>query len=715
MELHNSTDTFVAEDLFDFTFVSSPRVSPQGDHVAFVSTTVDAGSNCYNSHISIVPLQGGAPRPYTAGYPREVMPRWSPDGRYLAFLSDRDLCAGSTSDAEHGLQIYILSTAGGEAQPVTMVPGGVREFAWSPDSKRLAFRALVGNDSPKPSEQAHFRPAGNPETCNELVQLFDKYNEDVRRISDIRYKLDGEGYLEDKKSHIFVLNIDDAMSQPERHLADPRQVTSGHFDHGDFAWSPDGSRLAISVYREEGLARHMVSDLWVFYLEEEREPLKLTESLGPVAAPAWSPDGMSIAYLGHEHQEHWYSNTDVWVVSCDGSGKPRCLTASCDRSFRDESLTDLRVSGSGPQLKWSVDGRRVFALASHRGTTHLHDIDVDSGRVRQITDGGYVVFDYDLHPEQGVAVLAIAKEDSPNDLFLLNLDESTPSSLRQLTWVNDELLSGKQVVLPERFSVETEEGVQIDGWALKPVGAVEGKTYPAVLEIHGGPTAMYTGSFFFEFQLLCAAGIGVVFTNPRGSQGYGQDFCAAIRGNWGYLDYRDVMAGMETALDRFDWIDPDRLGVAGGSYGGYMTSWIIGHTDRFRAACSMRAINNMYSAFGDIGYMRDEYWADGKPPWAAPEVYLEQSPLSFADNFKTPTLVIHSEDDYRCPIEQAEQLFVALKKAGVAAEFIRFPGESHGLSRNGQPWHRVYRLKSIVDWFERYLSGNHHFAKEGKE
>jgi dipeptidyl aminopeptidase/acylaminoacyl peptidase len=249
------------------------------------------------------------------------------------------------------------------------------------------------------------------------------------------------------------------------------------------------------------------------------------------------------------------------------------------------------------------------------------------------------------------------------------------------------------------------DGDTVDGWAWRPAVASEGGQHPTVLEIHGGPMAMYTGTFFLEFQLLLASGIGVVITNPRGSQGYGEAFCAAISHRWGTVDYADIMAGMDAALTRFPWIDPDRLGVAGGSYGGYMTAWVIGHTDRFRAACCMRPVINGYSFFGscDVGHHWDEGWGLGRMPWEDPEAYLRVSPIVHAGAIRTPTLIIASEDDLRCPPEQAEQLYTALKKQGVEAAFLRYPGESHGLSRGGKPWHRVHRLRHIVAWFAARL------------
>ncbi|PZN07416.1 MAG: peptidase S9 family protein, partial [Bacillota bacterium] len=275
-------------------------------------------------------------------------------------------------------------------------------------------------------------------------------------------------------------------------------------------------------------------------------------------------------------------------------------------------------------------------------------------------------------------------------------------SATRLSVANERLLADVEVVEPETFTFQS-DGKLLDGWLLRPVGFEPGKKYPAILHIHGGPMFMYGYAFCHELQLLAARGYAVFFTNPRGSQGYGQEFCTAIRGDWGNRDYRDLMACVDAVLERFDFIDPERLGVAGSSYGGYMTNWIVTHTDRFRAAVTMDCIANGYSFFGtsDLGY--DDLFGLGVPPWEDPLRYLEMSPLHHIARCKTPLLIMHSEMDLRCPIEQAEQLYTALKVRGVPTEFVRFPGESHGLSLGGKPWHRVYRLDRIVEWFDRYL------------
>src|SRR5690606_15469874 len=346
------------------------------------------------------------------------------------------------------------------------------------------------------------------------------------------------------------------------------------------------------------------------------------------------------------------------------------------------------------------------------GQVHLFRVDTAGGAVQQLTQGEYVVFDWTVQPGRGTAVLAAATPENPNDIYLATWDAGPDAGpepegvrLTRLTRANEQLLAERRVSLPEKFQFRAEGGPLVDGWVIKPVDFDPARRYPAVLQIHGGPMGMYPGTFFFEFQLLAAAGIAVIYTNPRGSQGYGEAFCAGIRGNWGSSDYADLMAGVDAALARCPWIDPERLGVAGGSYGGYMTAWITGHTDRFKAACVMRAVTNCYSFFGtsDYGYRWDRVWGAGRPPWENPDDYLRQSPITYVGSVRTPTLVIHSEDDHRCLIEQGEQWYTALKKLGVEAEFLRYPGETHELSRSGRPWHRVHRLRAIVDWFTRHL------------
>lgn len=681
---------------------------------------------------------------------------------------------GDKKGDKSGPQIWVAPTAGGEARPVTAIKGGVEEFVWSPDSRLIAFVARVGPAGPEwllpgPDGKAEDRTDADSTTEDrdqatadgrsdgrsdggdfsdrELDALFKKYTEGVRRITRAVYRFDGIGYLEDKRCQVFVVDVEAAlMGPPEKGPAvRPVQVTSGDFDHETPAWSPDGRFLAVSACREADPDLQRYKDIWVFAVpvavplpaaeeaqpggpspaQPEGYPKLLTAHTGPFHSPAWSPDGGRVAFVGHEREHLDYTDDKLWLVEVDADGaptaKPRCLSREFGRSFGDQSLNDMRFPTGNRRPVWSPDGRYLFLLASDHGTTHLHAVDAATGKVSQLTTGDWVIFDWSADAACRNFAFALARPDSPGDIYVGRLPEAVsptrwptaPAGLADLdvisrqpvTRTNAELLKSRLVSRPERFTFSAKGGPLVDGWVIRPAPFREGGKYPAVLAIHGGPMAMYASAFFFEFQLLASKGIGVIYCNPRGSQGYGEEFCAAIEKEWGTADYADLMACVDAAVKTFPWIDPERLGVTGGSYGGYMTSWIIGHTDRFRAACSTRAVNNAHSFFGtsDIGLQWDEIYHG--TPWKDWENLIRQSPVTYAGNVKTPTLILHNEEDYRCPIEQGEQLFAALKKLGVKTEFIRYPGESHGMSRSGKPWHRVHRLRSIVEWFEEYLKG----------
>lgn len=695
-----------------------------GDKVAYVRHTVDAEDNKYNSRVYLVDTEnGGQPRPYTASEGGASHPRWSPDGKWLAFLSGRPVF-----DEECGRQVWVLSSEGGEAYPLTCIEGGVRGFTWAPSGDMLAVSCRIDPDKGL-TEAGNDEDDSDREEDNELQQLYDKYTEDVKHIDKIKYKADGAGFLQGKRSHVACVSFDERFIGSREQIPEPKLVTCGDFNHSNPVFSPDGRWLALSACRAENPDMQRFSDIWLFpvpRINSADEPVKVTDSSGPAGSPSWSPDGKTIAYLGHRRERSgMYTNTRLWLAHLDEvDGEPSAelvdLTEEYDVSFGDRSITDMRFSGGAPQLTWDQEGERIYYLTSERGTTHIVEVDVATGEPKLMTTGDRVLFNVHIRPELGMAAAAVARMDNPSVLHLLKLkgepalnagthsDEVLDEQMQNvpeecLVETNKQLAEQNKVFTPERFTARADEdSPAVDGWIILPENDGE-EEIPAVLQIHGGPTAMYTGTFFFEFQILAASGYAVVFTNPRGSSGYGEDFRAAIQPAWGDPDYADVMAGMKTALRDYPQIDEKRLGVAGGSYGGYMTNWIIGHTDLFSAAVSMRCVSNVHSFWGtsDIGYMWDEVF--GGHPWEAPEKFRQQSPLSYMHEANTPTLIIHSEQDHRCPIEQGEQVYATLKKQGVEAEFLRYPGESHGLSRGGRPWHRIHRLDQITEWFKRYL------------
>jgi dipeptidyl aminopeptidase/acylaminoacyl peptidase len=406
------------------------------------------------------------------------------------------------------------------------------------------------------------------------------------------------------------------------------------------------------------------------------------------------------------------SNTMLWTVPADGSTAPRCLTGDFDRSLIHHIISDMRAHPSAGRPVWAPDGRFILVIVAEGGTTQLAAVEAATGAVHVMTTGRREIFAESYDRACRRVALGISDPASPGDVWIADVEglaEGRPSipaaRERRLTHVNTQTLAGVELSSPQRYAYVGADGWALEGWVMPPADHEPGRRYPTILAIHGGPHSAYGEAFFHEFQTLTALGYAVVLTNPRGSQGYGQTFTAATRHDWGGRDYTDIMDGLDAALARFDFLDPDRLGVQGGSYGGYMTNWVVGHTQRFKAAVTMRSIANCLSQWGtsDMAYLKG-YWEFPGDPWDSPEFYWERSPIKYVKDITTPLLILHSENDLRCPISEGEQLFTALRKQGKEAAFARFPNESHDLSRNGQPQHRVERLKMIVEWFGRFLS-----------
>jgi dipeptidyl aminopeptidase/acylaminoacyl peptidase len=644
------------QDLTRIRFVSDPQISPDGRQVACVVTTLSEEKDQYLANIWLVDSAGGEPRRFTTGPKRDTKPRWSPDGTRLAFLSERD--------GQAKVQLYVMPTAGGEPTRLTDCPNGVMSYVWSPDGTRIAFVARVGGWQ-------------DPESAEERQK-----SKPARVITALKYKANGEGFVYDRRPHIFVIPAAGGEA---------RQLTDGDFADSDPAWSPDGAHLAFTSARHDDRDHDNASDVWII-AAQGGDPRRLTDTAGPVSAPAFSPDGRAVAYLGHRYRHEAGRNKRVYTMPVAG-GTPTCLTATLDR-------TCVPFFSNVAPL-WSADGHWVTFAAEDQGDVPIYRVRADGtapperiiGGERQVTG---------LSSSRDGALLAFTATDpvSPADVWLCHADGTGEKPLTEMNrgWKAEVARSQ-----PERFRYER-AGRQLDGWVMRPFGFTPGRRYPALLNIHGGPHTQYGHNFFDEFQVYAGAGYAVIYTNPRGSQGYGEDFTRAVIGDWGGGDFADVMAGLDEALRRFDFIDPDRLGVMGGSYGGFLTSWTVGHTDRFKAACSERAVNNTYTLFGtsDIGHSFSEAQS-GYLPWENMQWYVDHSPLTYAKDIATPLLIIHSEGDLRCPMEQAEQLFVALKKQRKEVVFVRFPDEDHELTRAGKPRHRLERFRFILEWFGRYL------------
>jgi len=645
-----------AGDIFKIQLVSDPQVSPDGSTVAYTVTELDEKENRYRTAIWLVSLDGGEPRRLTSGKHRDGQPRWSPDGKRLAFTSDR-----KDGDTPKG-QIWTIAVDGGESTRLTSLDGGIEEFCWSPDGQRIAAvsKVRVGEHNP---------------------------DSDIRHIQTIRYRFDGQGYLDDKYRQIFVIDA---------HSGDARQVTEGAFEHQHPAWSPTGHEIAFDSNREPGWELSPYHDIYAVRASGNAIR-KVTDSSGEWSTPSWSPDGTTLAFFGTRRVMSDAARSELFTVPA-GGGSPTPLTDHIDRNLRDGATADL-VGYPGRPPIWGPDGSNLSIVFSEHGQVHLATVSVPDGEMQELTSGRRRVGAIDLIPDGGYVYMANTAT-TPPEIFAC---DASGRNERQLTNHNADWLAGVEISEPEPFWVDSPDGRKVHGWIMKPIGFEEGKKYPLVLEIHGGPFGMYGETMMHEFQLLAARGYVVLYTNPRGSTGYGDDWAGQLFRAWGKHDMPDLMAAVDWAIEQ-GYVDEARLGITGGSYGGYMTNWVIGHTTRFAAAVTGRCISNMYSMFGtdDIFFASSEQTI-GALPWEDPDIYWELSPITYVDQIETPLLIEHQEQDHRCPIEQAEQLYTALKRRGKIVEMVRFPDESHGMSRTGQPKHRIERLGYITDWFDRYL------------
>jgi dipeptidyl aminopeptidase/acylaminoacyl peptidase len=639
----------IPADLFRLQWLTDARIAPDGRLVAFTVTRLDEEADDYRSAIWLVPADGSAsPRRLTSGGGKDSAPRWSPDGTRLAFLSDRE---GGRA------QIYVMDVTGGEARQLTAIPQGAGAPVWSLDGTRLVTVVRTGGETQSCDHN------GRPKTPP------------ARLITVLKYRANAEGFIYDRRRHLFVVN---ALT------GETRQLTDGDWHDTQPTWSPDSRHLAFVSARHADRDHDRTEDLFVIDAEGG-EPVRLTPGDGACALPAWSPDGQTIAYLGHADAEDVPRNSRLWLVPAAG-GIPRCLTTAVDRH--------LEISETAAPL-WQTDGSALVVGLQDRGTTGVIQVQVAHGTVNPLISGRRSVTSYSV---AGTTVAFTASAPHrPAEVYVY-----TALGERQVTDLNAAWRAEVELPEPEHFTVHS-GGYDIDAWVLRPVGCEPGQRYPALVNIHGGPFAQYGWTFLDEFQVQAGAGYVVICCNPRGSSGREEAFARAIVGCPGEPDSADVLATLDEALQRYDCIDPARLGLIGGSYGGYLTGWIVGHSDRFAAAVPERGLYNRYSKDGtsDIWsgytYLRVRQWED-------PELYWHYSPIAYVCNIRTPLLILHSEEDFRCPIEQAEQLFTALKQMRREVQLVRFPGENHELSRSGKPSHRIQRFRYILDWLAEKLA-----------
>jgi len=633
---------------------------------------------------------------------QDSAPRFSPDGRRLAFKSSRN----------DKSQLYILDLTGGEAWlvPTEEAVGG--DPVWFPDGKQIAYTASVFSQpedwEPYPGAPAYDRErlaASAQRDGKEKGTDADKKPENnVKVVTRLSYRRDGVGYYDYRRRQVFVTPVPETTPLSDLKPAS-RQITNGDFDHGPPTISPDGRYLVTSVRRSPTADYDLKSDLWLWDLVSG-EMYWLYDAPGPVSSPLWSPGGRVIAFTGHDNSCNVSTTTDLWLLELAGwleelaSGKKpqpltvqhaRNITHPFDLPFGAHGGAELRLGGTS---KFWVDDRLYF-LMSQRGAAGIYQTD-DKGQVEAVL----------VDPNLAITSIAgggsslVYTASQPNRLEELYL--YAEDGAQALTNINAEFMAEIALADWEKITYESEPGVNIDGWIVYPINYEAGKRYPLVLLIHGGPHSAYGPAFLFSAQIFAARGYAVLFTNPRGSTTYGQEFTCAIDKNWGVLDYADLMAGIDTVIER-GLADPEQLFAHGWSFGGYMSCWLVTQTNRFRAVCGGAVVSNLLSGYGTS----DIIWADeyeyGGQPWRDYEHLLQHSPLGHVHKVETPFMLLHGENDLRCPIGQSEEFYAALRRLGKPVVMIRYPGEYHGLRR---PIHRVDRYERLLAWFDYYRKDN---------
>ena len=685
------------KDLFNFVWIGDPQVSPDGSRVAFVRVTVNDKKDGYNTAIWTVVTASGETRQLTNG-PRDSTPRWSPDGKYLLFVR-----APEVSGRTEPPQLFMLAMAGGEPFQFTSLPRGAGGPQWSPDGKMIAFY-----NSATPEELAKAAAAKNPPPGQSTPgqptpsPTPPERESDVRVINRAVYRLNGGGYLDFKHpQHIWVVTAPRTGDEK----VTPKQLTSGRYDEGGAFWARDSSRIYFeSDQLDEPYYELPKTDIYSVAVTGGR-PSKLTSFDMGAGSFTLSPDGKQLAFIGGVSQPiRSYSQPDLWVMEMKEGAKPRNLTADFDFDI-GSGLTGDNVApraGGGSLPVWSSDARSITVVYAKHGKTNLGSFDVASGKVSDVTTGNHAVVNYRALPDASKFVLLISTPTRIGDLFWLDKPGAQP---RQLTRINDELFAKLNLTEPEEIWHNSFDGRKIQVWVQKPPDFDPNKKYPLILNIHGGPHAAYGFIFDHEFQWMAAKGYVVLYPNPRGSTSYGQEFGNIIQHNYPGDDYKDLMAGVDELLRR-GYIDEKKLGVTGGSGGGLLTNWTIGQTTRFAAAVSQRDI----ASWTDWWYTADftlfqPSWFKA-PPFEDPEDYRRRSPITYVNKIQTPLMLILGETDYRTPTGPGgEAMFRALKYRRIPTVMVRFPNESHDLSRSGQPWHRIERLQHIVGWFDKWLMG----------
>ncbi len=653
------------DDLQRLKDVSDPQLSPDGAWAAYTVSEVDVKGDQHVSDLWMTSWDGKTTVRLTSS-PKESesTPRWSPDGKWLAFLSSR-------GDEHESDQLWLLSRAGGEATKVTDIRPGIDDYVWSPDGSKLVLVIEDADSVEVTSVAADAQPAAADDSARSKTDppiVIDRYY----------FKEDITGYVRRKRKHLYLFTVADRSVQP---------LTTGGYDERLPGWSPDGKRLVfVSKRVGDDPDRGGNYDLWVMDAAAGAAPRQLTTFAGPDAAPdwesrpAWSPDGRTIAYLqGGADTLIYYAGFKLAVIPADGSAGPRLLTAALDRNVTRPT--------------WGADGRSIYLRIEDDRIQYLARIPATGGPIERVVDGRRVVQDFSLGPEGRLAAL-VESPAAPAEVYAV---EGT--TLRPLSRQNDSLLAVVRLSPVEEISVKSRDGTVVNGFLIRPIDYAPGTRYPTILNLHGGPVGEYENDFNFYWQTLAAHGYAVVAMNPRGSSGRGEKFSLAIWADWGNKDVQDVLAGVDYAV-KAGVADSARLGVGGWSYGGILTNYVIASDPRFKAATSGASISNILAGFGTDMYVR-EYTAELGVPWKNAATYLKLSyPFLHADRIRTPTLFLCGSKDFNVPLLNSEQMYQALRSLGVPTSLVIYPGQFHGISK---PSYQRHRWEQYLSWYGRYL------------